>query len=177
MDSPGNFNADREFLSRHRDILQLQSGEAKILVCPSLQGRVFTSTAEGDNGFSFGWINYDLIASGKLLKHCNNWGGEDRFWLGPEGGQFSIFFPPGAKYDLSDWQTPAPIDSESWSLVTNDGRRAILHKSMELLNTSGNLLKTKATREITVYNEKEVKSELGIEVSEKVKTVGFQSVQ
>jgi hypothetical protein len=176
MDLPRNFKTDREFLSRHRDILQLQTGEAKILICPSLQGRVFTSAAEGDDGFSFGWINYDLISSGKLLKHCNNWGGEDRFWLGPEGGQFSIFFPPGAKYDLSDWQTPAPIDSESWDLVENDGRRAVLNKSMELLNTSGNLLKAMAVREITVYSESEVRSALGLEVSDHIKTVGFQSV-
>jgi hypothetical protein len=26
------------------------------------------------------------------VPHINVFGGEDRFWLGPEGGQFSIFF-------------------------------------------------------------------------------------
>ena len=30
----------------------------------------------------------------------NAFGGEDRFWMGPEGGQFSIFFAKGAKFEL-----------------------------------------------------------------------------
>ena len=56
--------------------------------------------AAGDTGASFGWINRQLIASGKLLPHMNAFGGEDRFWMGPEGGQFSIFFAPGVKFDI-----------------------------------------------------------------------------
>ena len=75
-----DFISDKEFLEKHHEIIMLEDGDSKVLVSPSLQGRVFTSTAEGDNGFSFGWINYDLISSGKILKHCNNWGGEDRYW-------------------------------------------------------------------------------------------------
>ena len=47
----------------------------------------------------------------------NVYGGEDRFWLGPEGGQFSLFFAPGAPQDLAHWQTPAPIDAEPFTLV------------------------------------------------------------
>ena len=30
----------------------------------------------------------------------NGFGGEDRFWLGPEGGQFSIFFKKDDPFDL-----------------------------------------------------------------------------
>jgi hypothetical protein len=36
----------------------------------------------------FGWINRKLIASRKIQPHINVFGGEDRFWIGPEGGQF-----------------------------------------------------------------------------------------
>jgi len=33
----------------------------------------------------YGWINRELVASGKRQKHINAFGGEDRFWLaGPE---------------------------------------------------------------------------------------------
>ena len=39
-----------------------------------------------------GWLNREAIASGERKEHINVFGGEDRFWLGPEGGQFSIFF-------------------------------------------------------------------------------------
>ena len=51
-----------------------------------------TSSSDGENGLSYGWINHDLIGSGEIKKQINAVGGEERFWLGPEGGQFSIFF-------------------------------------------------------------------------------------
>ena len=107
------FGDDTAFLKRHTEIIVLrdESGLAQIAVAPAWQGRVMTSTAGGDAGPGFGWINRDLIASGKLVPHINPFGGEDRFWLGPEGGQFSIFFTQGAAFDLAHWQTPAPFDT------------------------------------------------------------------
>ena len=51
------------------------------------------------------------------MPHINVFGGEERFWIGPEGGQFSIFFPPGGKFELADWQTPAAIDTEPFQVV------------------------------------------------------------
>ena len=108
-----NFADDTAFLRQHTALVVLSSpdGQAKIAVAPAWQGRVMTSTARGYSGTSFGWINRDLIAAGKLQPHINVFGGEDRFWLGPEGGQFSIFFAKGAKFELGDWFTPAAIDT------------------------------------------------------------------
>ena len=77
-----------------------------------------TSTAEGDAGFSFGWINRELIASGKILPHINAFGGEERLWLGPEGGQFSIFFRKGKSFVYEDWQTPAFLDTAPFELIS-----------------------------------------------------------
>src|SRR5512140_3648293 len=117
MTNPSNhvhaatFGAEIDFLKQHTPVVVLTQGRSKVALAPAWQGRVMTSTAAGDTGQSFGWVNHELIASGKLQPHINVFGGEDRFWLGPEGGQFSIFFAKGAKFELSDWQTPAPIDS------------------------------------------------------------------
>ncbi|HWI59096.1 MAG TPA: DUF6786 family protein, partial [Bacillota bacterium] len=88
------FGDDAAFLKKHTEVIVLSDakGLAKVALAPAWQGRVMTSTAKGDAGASFGWINRELIASGKLQPHINVFGGEDRFWLGPEGGQFSIFF-------------------------------------------------------------------------------------
>ena len=171
-----NFKSDREFLEKHQRVVMLEDGDAKVLVCPFLQGRVFTSTAEGDKGFSFGWINYELIESGTVLKHCNNWGGEDRYWIGPEGGQFSIFFKPGAKFDLEDWQTPAPIDTEAWKLVSKSSKIASLTKTMLLPNTSGTELNVQADRDVVLFDRAEVANQLGISIDDSVKSVGFKSV-
>ena len=38
-----------------------------------------------------------------------------RFWLGPEGGQYSLYFKPGDPFDLAHWQVPEPIDWGAWS--------------------------------------------------------------
>jgi len=50
---------------------------------------VLTSTADGLGGASFGWINRELIASGRLQPHMNAFGGEDRFWMG--AGRRAVF--------------------------------------------------------------------------------------
>jgi hypothetical protein len=77
-----------------------------------------TSTADGGQGNSYGWINYGLIKSGEHQPHMNAFGGEERFWLSPEGGQFSIYFKKGKSFDFENWQTPAIIDTVSFA-VTN----------------------------------------------------------
>ena len=126
MSSTGNaegadrtFGEDVRFLSEHvrTVVLGNDAQGPRVAVVPAYQGRVMTSTATGDQGTSFGWINYEHIASGENSPHINVYGGEERFWLGPEGGQFSIFFPPGAEFNLEHWQTPALIDTEPFDLL------------------------------------------------------------
>ena len=114
-----NFGEDITFLKKYTDLIVLSdsNGEGKVALAPAWQGRVMTSTADGDAGLSFGWINRELIASKKIQPHINVFGGEDRFWMGPEGGQFSIFFAKGAKFELADWQTPAVIDTVPFEVV------------------------------------------------------------
>src|SRR6185369_7377788 len=77
------FAQDVEFLRQHTDLVVLsdRSGAAQVAVAPAWQGRVMTTTARGAKGASFGWVNRELIASGKLQPHINVFGGEDRFWL------------------------------------------------------------------------------------------------
>src|SRR5665213_96448 len=67
------FGDDTTFLQAHTDVIVLtdKSGQGKVALAPAWQGRVMTSTAEGDGGASFGWINRDLISSGKLQPHIN----------------------------------------------------------------------------------------------------------
>jgi hypothetical protein len=108
--APGGtmFKDDVEFLKAQTgvEILSDAAGKALVAVNPDLQGRVMTSTAGGPEGPSFGWINRALLLSKENNLHMNAFGGEDRFWLGPEGGQFSIFFKKGDAFDLDHWFTP-----------------------------------------------------------------------
>jgi hypothetical protein len=172
-----NYKSDKSFLQKHLQTVELVSGDKRLLVTPDLQGRVLTSSANGEDGYSFGWLNYDLIASGKFLPHCNNFGGEDRFWLGPEGGQFSIFFKgeSGKGFDFEDWQAPALIDTEHWELVSTSNQNATFTKSAELENWSGKILKCRLDRTVRLIDNKAVSTELGFEISRNLDSIVFSS--
>ncbi|MDP4248142.1 MAG: hypothetical protein Q8932_20075, partial [Bacteroidota bacterium] len=114
----GSFAYDLNFLKTHDSALvHLRRGDAQLLASAQYQGKVFTSTADGLNGHSFGWVNYRAFEGAPGL-HMNAYGGENRLWLGPEGGKFSLFFHPGAKMEFSNWKTPPGFDSEPWELAS-----------------------------------------------------------
>jgi len=147
-----------------------------VIVLPKLQGRVMTSTAEGTQGLSFGWINRSLLASGKTVEHMNTYGGEDRFWIGPEGGQFSVFFKQGVPFDLEHWFTPAPVDTEPFELVTQSANSAQLKKDMKLSNYSRTVFDLRVDREVRVLEPYEAGDRLGVMSDDNVKIVAFESV-
>jgi hypothetical protein len=64
-------------------------------------------------------------------------GGEDRFWLGPEGGQFGLYFAPGAPFEFEHWQVPEPIDWGGFPITGKSAREIAFHRSMTLTNHSG----------------------------------------
>lgn len=171
------FADDVVFLKRHTEtvVLSDRDGLARVAVCPALQGRVMTSTAAGGGGLSFGWINRELIASGRTKPHINVYGGEDRFWLGPEGGPFSIFFAPGSPQDLEHWQTPAPIDTEPFDLAERTETRALLRKSMRLSNAAGARFDLDVSREIKLLPGSEAWTALKLAPRINVNLVGFES--
>lgn len=172
-----NYKNDKQFLSKYLNVVELQSGDKRLLVTPDLQGRVLTSSATGEDGYSFGWLNYDLISSGKVLPHCNNYGGEDRFWLGPEGGQFSIFFKgeSGKGFDFEDWQAPALIDTDKWELVSADAAKAVFAKSTVLENWSGAQLACRLDRSVSLLENSVVEKELGVKLPKSVSSIVFSS--
>ena len=134
--SKGTFGYDRLFLKEHyRNTIVLESAnkESAIILSPELQGRVMTSSLKGNKGMSFGWINYDLIKSKEIKKHINATGGEERFWIGPEGGQFSIYFKPGVNFEFENWNVPVEIDTKPFQVSIQDKKSVIFKKEMKLL--------------------------------------------
>ena len=175
--SAANFGEDLKFLKKHTDVIVLtdKAGAAKVAVVPAWQGRVMTSTAGGDDGLSFGWINREHIASGKLTPHINVFGGEDRFWLGPEGGQFSIFFAQGAKFELADWQTPAAIDTLPYAKISQERSRATFAAQFTLTNFSGTQFEVKVNRRVRLLPPVAAWRHLGLKAVNDVSLVAFES--
>jgi len=152
-----SFADDVAFLRRYVDVIVLsdQRGSARVAVTGAWQGRVMTSTAGGNAGASFGWINRDLVASRTIQPHVNAFGGEDRFWLGPEGGQFSIFFAKGAKFELADWQTPPPIDTLPFQTAGQSRSEARFTSRFALTNYSGSRFDVAVDRGVRVLEADE----------------------
>jgi len=171
------FADDLAFLKEHAEVIVLSdsTGKSQLALVPAMQGRIMTSTANGPEGLSFGWINRELIASGEIQEHINVFGGEDRFWLGPEGGQFSIFFKKGVEFDLEHWFTPAPIDTEPFELVSKTENSAIFKKDMQLENYSETTFEFRVDREVKVLEKAEATEKLGVTPGDKVKLVAFES--
>jgi hypothetical protein len=177
ISSAATFGEDTAFLKSHTDVIVLSNKEspAKVAVAPAWQGRVMTSSAEGDPGYSFGWINRELIASGKTQPHINARGGEDRFWLGPEGGQFSIFFAKDAPFDLEHWFTPAPIDTLPYQVVSQSSDRAEFTATFILTNYSGTRFELKVDREVRLLNSADAWVKLGTKLNGPVKLVAYET--
>ncbi|PIF02402.1 MAG: hypothetical protein CR996_00395 [Draconibacterium sp.] len=157
------------------NVIELGRGDERIILAPEYQGRVMTSTLAGDEGVSFGWINHDLIASGEKQAHINAIGGEERFWLGPEGGQFSIFFPAGSSFEFDNWQTPEAIDTRVYDVDSQSEKEAVFSTSIELKNYSNFTFNFDVKRKVVLLDKSEIVGLLGIEVPATIKSVGFST--
>ncbi len=175
----GTFGFDLQFLKQyHKDLILLGDGSdagAQIIILPAYQGRVMTSTADGNGGMSFGWINYELIDSNKEEEHFHAFGGEERFWLGPEGGQFSIFFKKDDPFDFDHWYVPKAIDTESFILVSSSKTEVNFQREMYLKNYSGFEFNLRVNRHIRLLSKTEIPLLLGFPLPENLQIVGFES--
>jgi len=172
-----SFGDDVAFLKKHADVIVLsdKKGEAKVAVVPGWQGRVMTSTAGNDAGHSFGWINRAHIASGKILPHMNAFGGEDRFWMGPEGGQFSIFFAPGKKFEFDDWNTPAIFDTLPFNVVSQAANKAVFGAEFGLTNYSGTCFEVGVKRAVQVLTARTAWKHLDLKADKDITLVAYVS--
>lgn len=173
----GSFGYDVNFLKQKDSsliVLKSADGQSQVIISPRYQAKVFTSSADGMNGKSFGWVNYKAF-DGPVDAHMNAYGGEDRLWLGPEGGVFSLFFKPGTKMEFENWKTPAPIDTEAWSLESADAASVVMNKNMTLTNYAGTVLEIQARRSISLITPEDINIDLGIELPQGTRSVAFRT--
>ena len=139
----GSFGYDVDFFAGHNIktiVLKDKNSGASLLLVPAYQGRVMTSSVAGNEGTSFGWINYKFIEAGQPSTQFNPYGGEERLWLGPEGGPFSIYFSPGTEQEFVNWVVPREIDTEPFEVVEQTADMASFRKNFSLTNATGTKL-------------------------------------
>jgi hypothetical protein len=174
---PGTYGYDLAFLSKYREtvILSDSQGSSQLIIIPDWQARVMTSTAGGPGGFSYGWINYGLIESGVKSQHMNAYGGEERLWLGPEGGPFSIYFAPGTKQEFNNWYVPAELDTAAFEIITRSRTQASFARQFTRTNYSGTTMKVGIQRTIELLDRESMASHLGLPIPDSVNGVGYQT--
>lgn len=174
--APGTFRNDLAFLEKHTEVILLtgDNERAQVAVTPAYQGRVMTSTATGPDGASYGYIHRPVIEQGKPQPHMTVVGGEDRFWLGPEGGQYALYFPPGAAFDTEHWQVPAAIDWGGWPVANATPREVSFSKTMSLTNYGGFTFDLRVDRTVRVLDRATITRHLGRDPGE-VDVVAYES--
>jgi hypothetical protein len=174
--APGTFRNDVAFLEKHTEVIVLSddAGRAQVAVTPAYQGRVMTSTATGPDGASYGYIHRPVIEQGKPQPHMTVVGGEDRFWLGPEGGQYALYFPPGAAFDTEHWQVPAAIDWGGWPVARETPREVAFSKTMSLTNYGRFTFDLRVDRTVRLLDRAAIAIHLGRDPGD-VDVVGYES--
>ena len=173
----GQFEADLAFLQQHTRIVVLtaDSGAGQVAVAPAYQGRVMTSTTGGSDAPSFGWLGRAAITSGQRQPHMNVFGGEDRFWLGPEGGQYALYFKPRDPFDLDHWQVPEGFDWAAWKIASQSPASVSFRKHLTLANYSGSTLEIDVDRTVRLLSDADIAALLGESPGRAVRDVAFES--
>ncbi len=164
---------DKAFLLEHAGAHELSSGDGWVLVSPDLQGRVMTSGLEADEA-GFGFVHRDLIEDPPEQANFYNYGGEERFWFGPEGGPYALFFGDSEERDFAHWQVPAALNEGAFELISREPDRIRMRRSMRLRNAVGSWFETEVERSVEVPLEQEVAQWIG-GLPEGVEWVGFRS--
>ncbi len=180
------YGDDLAFLRAHVEVVELVSadGRARVAVVPAWQGRVATSTPAGPQGPSCGWIHRDQIARGirppeerrgRLEEHIHVFGGEERFWLGPEGGQFSVYFAPGVPFDFDHWQVPAPIDTDPFRVVRQTATEVEFVHEFRLTNWSGHVRAARVQRTVRLVEPDAVVEQFPRDARAKLEAVAYET--
>ena len=172
-----SFKSEVTFLKKFTDIVLLSNskGNAQVAISSSLQGRVMTSTANGEQGRSYGWINHELFESEDTLEHINVFGGEERFWLGPEGGQFSIFHKKGGAFNLDNWYVPRLLDLDPFEIISKTDSKVTFTKSASLENYSGSRFQFDIERSVEILESEQAYQILGITAPGVVQQLTYQT--
>ncbi|MFA6701343.1 MAG: DUF6786 family protein [Dysgonamonadaceae bacterium] len=171
----GTFGYDLNYLSKKDSLIILKStdDQAQVILSAKYQGKVFTSTANGLDGNSLGFVNYRVFDSGQIDEHMNGYGGENRFWLGPEGGQYSVYFEPGKEQIYDNWHTPKALDTEEWNIESATSSETLLTKDITVKNSQGTTLNLLVDRKISLITKEGITSKLGIQLPEGVNSVAY----
>ncbi len=173
--SRARFADDVALLQRHGEVVVLESPSGgRVAVSPTYQARVMTS-AVGPDDESLGFVHRAFIEAGKAGTQFDNYGGEDRFWLGPEGGQYALYFAKGAPFGFGSWQTPAAFQEGAWAASSRTPSSLTFNRKFSVESRLGTRFDLDVARELRVLAAADVQRHLGVAPAPSVRWVAFES--
>lgn len=149
------FDNDVAFIAKHAKVIVLEhESGGRVAVSPTLQGRVMTSSVGDETRRSLGFVHRAFFDGGKVGTAFDNYGGEDRFWLGPEGTRYSLYFAPGNPLDFAHWQTPHAFNEGAWDVTEQTLKRVRMRRAMTIVNHSGTSFDVAVDRTVDLIDAK-----------------------
>jgi hypothetical protein len=176
------YRSVKNFLDLHTEVVELVSEDGgRVAVCPQWQGRVMTSTCGGPDWPSFGFVNRAFIEAETPNPRLNNYGGEERMWLSPEGGQFSLWFAPGAEQTVESWYTPPALNEGAWEVLSQpDDPDCMMTTTMQLTNASCTPFQLDVARDVRILDMEDFREWFGDKAAKHagdraVKMIGYET--
>ena len=157
-------------------VLRGDDEDKRVVVAPSLMGRVMAAGFEGERGETDAFVFEQQIRDG--FSHegkgtWNNFGGAERVWFGPDGGPFGTFFPPGAPQTYQHMRFQPALNRAEYRIVErgSSGKRVVLGADIELANHAGQRFRLEVRREVEVLES----CPFVVDPEDRVESVGFES--
>lgn len=165
------------FFSKYSvDAQVLKNDESVLIFSPTYHGRIFTSAFGDESSPSLGWFNRELVALKNRNLRTAFIGGEDALFVGPEGGDASVYFDRGALWTEENRKLPEIVSTNAWKMVSRSDTRARFEARGELTNALGTKFSISVEREISLLSRDDVSKILGVEIPQGLKLVAFQSM-
>ena len=148
-----------------------------VIVAPALGGRVLCTGFEGVEGDTDSYILDTEIKKGAAPTGpgavWSNFGGEERFWLAPEGGRFALFFREGEEQTIANYLIPNSLNSARFGVTAQaaDGTSVTFAAPVQLTNSLGTQFDLQVRRKIEVLQS----CPYALGYGDKLDFVGFES--
>jgi len=153
-------------------LLEGTRGDRKVVCAPGLVGRVMSSTFDARNGQALGWIGTKAIQDGAVDPTFNNFGGEERLWFGPEGGQFGLHFA-GWPQNMTNYRVPPCASSLAYQVtaISQDRSFLVMEADVSMTNLAHTTFKLHVKRIIHVLTT----CPYLLDCENRTEAIGFQS--
>ncbi|GAB4349792.1 MAG: hypothetical protein Kow0099_33050 [Candidatus Abyssubacteria bacterium] len=138
------FEETTQLLESHGlSTITLQDGESPgcVLLAPDLSARIMAVSMDGASGENFGFVKPEAIANRGKDPQFNAYGGALRWWIGPEGGQYGVAFPPDTtSFDLGSWYISEEYNGKAFAVAypqSRIGTSALMGAECRVQNASG----------------------------------------